>query len=100
MSEWLINNGFSYRASVEKAYSTDANILGATHEAKDLEFLHTSMHIVNPIMGVKHWDQEVTIDPEVVTVEFKKGIPIAINGEIQENTVDMIYEANRIGGKH
>ena len=72
MSEWLLSHGYPYKSSTEKAYSTDANILGATHEAKDLEDLSTSMHIVNPIMGVKHWDDSVKIDTEIVTIEFIK----------------------------
>lgn len=72
MSEWLIAHGYNYKLSAEKAYSTDANILGATHEAKDLEELGTSMHIVSPIMGVKHWDSSVEIKNEVVTIEFEK----------------------------
>lgn len=100
MSEWLMSRGFPSKTSVEKAYSTDANILGATHEAKDLEFLQTSMHIVNPIMGIKHWDQSIIIDPEMVTVEFKEGIPISINGKIFDDIVGLMYEANRIGGNH
>jgi argininosuccinate synthase len=100
MSEWLMNYGFPCKTSVEKAYSTDANILGATHEAKDLEFLHTSMHIVNPIMGVKHWDPGIIIGQETVSVEFKEGIPVSINGKIFDDIIDLMYEANRIGGAH
>src|SRR2546421_9924979 len=80
MSEWLAERGLPYGASVEKAYSTDANLLGATHEAKDLELLATSMKIVEPIMGVAHWDGDVEIEPEVVTVSFRDGLPTALDG--------------------
>ena len=96
MSEWLIAHGFSYKLSTEKAYSTDANILGATHEAKDLEKLDISMHIVNPIMGVKFWDPNVVILPEIVTVEFLEGVPVAINGKKFGSVVEMFMEANAI----
>lgn len=100
MSEWLISQGYEYRLSVEKAYSTDANILGATHEAKDLESLSTSMHIVQPIMGVKHWDSTVIIEKEQVTIEFEKGMPKSINGKIYTDLVEIMMEANTIGGRH
>lgn len=100
MSEWLIANGYDYKLSTEKAYSTDANILGATHEAKGLEELSTSMHIVNPIMGVKHWDSNVEIKNEQVTINFEAGIPTAINGKKYDDIVEMIMEANAIGGRH
>jgi argininosuccinate synthase len=100
MSEWLIAHGYSYKLSTEKAYSTDANILGATHEAKDLEDLSTSMHIVNPIMWVKHWDTSIQIKNEIVTIEYEKWIPIAINGKKYKNVIDMMLEANSIGGRH
>jgi argininosuccinate synthase len=93
MSEWLVERGFPQSTSVEKAYSTDANMLGATHEAKDLELLSTSMKIVQPIMGVAHWDPAVAIEPEVVTVAFEQGLPV---GE----RVEVITELNRIGGRH
>ncbi|MBR7514094.1 argininosuccinate synthase, partial [Mycobacterium tuberculosis] len=73
--------GFDYKMSKEKAYSTDSNMLGATHEAKDLELLDASMHIVEPIMGVAFWDENVKIDKETVTVRFEQGMPVAINGE-------------------
>ncbi len=96
MSEWLIAHGFNYKLSTEKAYSTDANILGATHEAKDLEKLEISMHIVHPIMGIKFWDPDVKILPETVTVEFLEGIPITINGNKFGSVVEMIMEANAI----
>ena len=80
MSEWLVERGLPHATSVDKAYSTDANLLGATHEAKDLELLQTSMKIVEPIMGVAHWDPEVAIEPEAVTIEFARGLPVAIDG--------------------
>lgn len=100
MSEFLVNNGFEYRASKEKAYSTDANILGATHEAKDLEFLDRGMHIVEPIMGVKFWDSTVTIEAEQVSITFSDGMPSAINGKSFENNVALFHHANEIGGRH
>ncbi|HZJ97550.1 MAG TPA: argininosuccinate synthase [Oligella sp.] len=99
MSEFLIENGFDYKMSVEKAYSTDSNMLGATHEAKDLEFLESSMKIVQPIMGVPYWDESVEIKPEVVTVRFEEGVPVALNGQ-ELNPVELILEANKIGGRH
>lgn len=100
MSEWLIAHGHGYKLSVEKAYSTDANILGATHEAKDLEELATSMHIVNPIMGVKHWDPHIQIHPEIVTIEFIEWFPISINEVSYNDRVSLMMEANAIGGRH
>lgn len=100
MSEYLTNNGFEYRASKEKAYSTDSNILGATHEAKDLEFLDRGMSIVEPIMGVKFWDPAVKIDPEVVTVTFREGRPESLNGKRFDSATDLFKEANAIGGRH
>jgi argininosuccinate synthase len=100
MSQWLIEHGFAYRDPVEKAYSTDANLWGATHEAKTLEFLGTSMEIVAPIMGVAHWDDSVTIEPEVVTVEFVEGWPVTINGQSFASRFDLVDAANRIGGRH
>ncbi len=100
MSEYLIANGFDYKMSVEKAYSTDSNMLGATHEAKDLEFLNKGMHIVNPIMGVAFWKDDVAIKSETVTVRFEKGVPVAINGQTFANPVELFMEANRIGGRH
>jgi argininosuccinate synthase len=100
MSEWLIARNLPYRASVEKAYSTDANIWGATHEAKTLEFLAESMEIVQPIMGVKHWDSSVAIETETVTVRFSEGWPVAINGTLYEDQVALVMEANKIGGRH
>ncbi|MGE3539312.1 MAG: argininosuccinate synthase [Candidatus Tectimicrobiota bacterium] len=100
MSEWLLARGFTYRASVEKAYSTDANIWGATHEAKDLEFLDRGMHLVTPIMGVRFWDAGVRIDPERVTLTFREGWPVAINGKTYADDVALVVEANAIGGRH
>ena len=100
MSEFLVANGLPYRASTEKAYSTDANIWGATHEAKLLEELSTSMDIVEPIMGVAHWRDDVSIAPEVVTVRFHEGWPVALNGQEFADQVELVHEANRIGGRH
>ncbi|MDK4577183.1 argininosuccinate synthase [Kingella kingae] len=100
MSEFLIANGFDYKMSVEKAYSTDSNMLGATHEAKDLEFLNSGIKIVKPIMGVVFWDESVEIKPEVVTVRFEEGVPVALNGAEFANPVDLFLEANKIGGRH
>ena len=100
MSEWLLERKLPYRASVEKAYSTDANMLGATHEAKILENLDTSYETVEPIMGVKFWDPSVKIDSEDVTVTFSQGRPVAINGENFKDAVQLFYKANEIGGRH
>lgn len=100
MSQFLIEHGFDYKMSVEKAYSTDSNMLGATHEAKDLEQLSTGMKIVKPIMGVAFWDEKVEIKPETVTVSFEEGVPVTLNGKHFDNAVDIILEANRIGGRH
>jgi argininosuccinate synthase len=100
MSEWLVARGFPYRDSTEKAYSTDANIWGATHEAKKLEFLNEGMDLVEPIMGVKHWDASVKIDAEEITVGFEQGWPVSINGHRFESKVDLVREANAIGGRH
>ncbi|MEZ5295226.1 MAG: argininosuccinate synthase [Ilumatobacteraceae bacterium] len=100
MSEFLQARDLPYRDSVEKAYSTDANIWGATHEAKALEELGTGMEIVKPIMGVAHWDQSVAIEPEDVSITFDDGWPVAINGQEFESQVDLVLEANAIGGRH
>ena len=100
MSQFLIENGFDYKMSVEKAYSTDSNMLGATHEAKDLEELSTGIKIVKPIMGVAFWDENVQVKPEVVTVRFEEGVPVALNGKTFDNVVELFLEANRIGGRH
>ena len=100
MSAFLQAEGFEYRMKAEKAYSTDSNMLGATHEAKDLEELATSMKIVEPIMGVAHWLDTVEVKPEVVKVEFKEGVPVALNGKTFGDPVALMEEANRIGGRH
>lgn len=100
MSAFLQAEGFEYRMKAEKAYSTDSNMLGATHEAKDLEELSTSMKIVEPIMGVAHWLDSVEVKPEVVKVEFKEGVPVALNGKTFSDPVALMEEANRIGGRH
>ena len=100
MSEWLVANKLPYRDSTEKAYSTDANILGATHEAKRLEHLDVSIEIVDPIMGVKFWDPAVTIASEDVRVDFHQGRPVAINGKRFDDAVALMHEANAIGGRH
>ena len=100
MSQWLVAHNFPYRDSVEKAYSTDANILGATHEAKDLENLDASIEIVNPIMGVKFWDSSVSIASEDVKIQFVQGRPVAINGKDFTDVVELMKAANEIGGRH
>jgi argininosuccinate synthase len=100
MSQWLTEHDLPYRDSQEKAYSTDANIWGATHEAKTLEHLDVSLEIVEPIMGVKFWDPAVTIEPEDVTVRFEAGRPVAINGIAFPDAVALVQEANAIGGRH
>jgi len=100
MSEWLVANKLPYRDSTEKAYSTDANILGATHEAKNLETLDASIEIVDPIMGVRFWDSSVAIASEDVKIEFNQGRPVALNGKRFDDVVAMMNEANAIGGRH
>jgi argininosuccinate synthase len=100
MSEWLVSHNLPYRDSTEKAYSTDANILGATHEAKSLELLDQSIEIVSPIMGVRFWDPAVKIDSEDVTIEFRQGFPGSINGKEFASNVELIRMANDIGGRH
>ena len=100
MSEWLVSHGLPYRDSTEKAYSTDANILGATHEAKNLEQLDASIEIVSPIMGVKFWDSSVNIPSEDVRIQFVQGRPVAINGKDFTDVVALMKEANAIGGRH
>jgi argininosuccinate synthase len=100
MSKWLTDNKLPYRDSTEKAYSTDANILGATHEAKSLENLDSNIEIVEPIMGVKFWDSSVKIESEDVTIEFSQGRPTAVNGKVFKDTVTLIKEVNAIGGRH
>ncbi len=100
MSEYLVAKGFDYKTSVEKAYSTDSNILGATHEAKDLEFLDKGVTIVNPIMGVKFWDESVTVKHERVSIGFEEGRPVLLNGKRYSDEVALMLEANVIGGRH
>ena len=100
MSQWLVANNLPYRDSTEKAYSTDANILGATHEAKDLENLDASIEIVTPIMGMKFWDSSLSIASEDVKIEFVQGRPVAINGQRFSDVVALMNEANKIGGRH
>jgi argininosuccinate synthase len=100
MSQWLTERNLPYRASKEKAYSTDANIWGATHEAKRLEHLDVGIELVEPIMGVAHWDPTVAIEPEDVTVTFDAGRPVAINGQEFSSPVELVLEANTIGGRH
>ncbi len=100
MSAFMQKSGFAYKMSAEKAYSTDSNILGATHEAKDLEHLSTSMKIVAPIMGAAFWRDDVQIQPETVTVRFEEGWPVALNGAEIADPVALMLEANRIGGRH
>ena len=100
MSEYLQRAGVAYRMSAEKAYSTDSNLLGATHEAKDLEFLDRSIRIVEPIMGVAFWREDVTVKPETVAVRFEEGRPVALNGVAFSDEVALLLEANAIGGRH
>jgi argininosuccinate synthase len=99
MSEWLAERGLPHGDSIEQAYSTDANMLGATHEAKDLELLGTSMKIVEPIMGVAHWNG-VEIEPEEVTIAFESGLPVAVDGVEIDDPVELVRTANAIGGRH
>jgi argininosuccinate synthase len=100
MSAYMQQAGFAYKMSAEKAYSTDSNILGATHEAKDLEHLSTSIKIVAPIMGTAFWRDDVEVQREQVTVRFEEGFPVALNGRRFDDPVALLLEANRIGGRH
>jgi argininosuccinate synthase len=100
MSEYMRQHGFDYKMSVEKAYSTDSNLLGATHEAKDLEHLDTGVTIVDPIMGVPFWRPELAIKAEEVTVRFEEGRPVSLSGRTFDTAVALMEEANRIGGRH
>src|SRR5215467_4202746 len=100
MSEFMNKAGFGYRMSVEKAYSTDSNLLGATHEAKDLERLDTGITIVEPIMGVAFWKDDVAVKAETVTLRYDEGHPVAINGRTFDDPVELLLEANRVGGRH
>ncbi len=100
MSEYMLAAKLPYKMSTEKAYSTDSNILGATHEAKDLERLDRGITIVEPIMGVASWREDVSVKPEVVTIRFDEGQPVALNGHQFRDAVELIGEANAIGGRH
>jgi argininosuccinate synthase len=100
MSEYMTRAGFAYRMSAEKAYSTDSNILGATHEAKDLERLNTGIKIVEPIMGVASWRDDVNVRREEISVGYEEGHPVALNGISYRDDVQLLLEANRIGGRH
>ncbi len=100
MSAFLQASGFAYKMSQEKAYSTDSNLLGATHEAKDLEHLSTSMKIVEPIMGAAFWRDDAAVQPEELTVRFEEGIPVSLNGHTFNDLVALMLEANTVGGRH
>src|SRR5271157_3809000 len=100
MSEYMLSHGLTYKMSVEKAYSTDSNIWGATHEAKDLEHLDKGVRIVQPIMGVPFWREDTVVKAEEVTVRFEEGQPVALNGVTYDDPVQLVYEANAIGGRH
>ncbi len=100
MSAFMTKAGFGYKMSAEKAYSTDSNMLGATHEAKDLEHLNSGIKIVNPIMGVAFWRDDVKVEREEVRVRFEEGVPVALNGRSFASAVELMLEANRIGGRH
>jgi argininosuccinate synthase len=100
MSAFMQRSGFAYKMSAEKAYSTDSNILGATHEAKDLEHLSSSVRIVQPIMGVSFWRDDVPVKAEQVAIRFEEGVPTALNGVVYSDVVELMLEANRIGGRH
>ncbi len=100
MSEFMQRAGFAYKMSAEKAYSTDSNILGATHEAKDLEHLSSSIRIVVPIMGTASWRDDVAVPREEVSVRFEEGFPVALNGKQFDDPVALLLEANGIGGRH
>jgi argininosuccinate synthase len=100
MSAFMTAHGFGYKMSAEKAYSTDSNMLGATHEAKDLEHLSSGIRIVNPIMGVPFWREDCAVKAEEVTVRFEEGQPVALNSETFESPVELFLKANEIGGRH
>src|SRR5260370_35092998 len=100
MSAFMQLHGFAYKMSAEKAYSTDSNILGATHEAKDLEHLSTSIKIVAPIMGTPFWRDDVEIRREQVAVSFEEGFPVALNGRLFDHPAPLLLEANRIAEPH
>jgi argininosuccinate synthase len=100
MSAYMERHGFAYKMTADKAYSTDSNMLGATHEAKDLEHLHASVTIVQPIMGVAFWKEDVAVKPETVSIRFDEGSPVALNGMTFTDPVALMLEANAIGGRH
>jgi argininosuccinate synthase len=100
MSEFMQKSGLPYKMSMEKAYSTDSNIWGATHEAKDLEFLNKGVKIVEPLMGVPYWREGVDVKPETITIKFHEGMPVAINGVEYQDQIQMVLDANEIGGRH
>lgn len=100
MSQFLIDNGFDYKMTAEKAYSTDSNLLGATHEAKDLEYLNSNVHTIAPIMGVPFWDESVKIRPEEVSIRFEEGVPIELNGQTFSDLLSLFLQLNKIGGRH
>jgi len=100
MSAFMTANGFGYKMSAEKAYSTDSNMLGATHEAKDLESLSSGMKIVNPIMGVPFWREDCVVKAEEITIRFEEGQPVALNGQTFDSPVELFLKANEIGGRH
>src|SRR5262245_29467218 len=100
MSEYMQANGLAYKMSVEKAYSTDSNLLGATHEAKDLEQLNTGIKIVSPIMGVAYWRDDVAVPAETVSIRYEDGFPVALNGKSYAEPLDLMLAANVIGGRH
>src|SRR5689334_69187 len=100
MSAFMTEPGFAYKMSAEKAYSTDSNLLGATHEAKDLESLDSGIKIVNPIMGVPFWRDDCAVNAEKVVVRFEEGQPVALNGQTFTDPVALFLEANAIGGRH
>jgi argininosuccinate synthase len=100
MSEYMRASGLPYKMSMERAYSTDSNLLGATHEAKDLERLDTGITIVEPIMGVAFWRDDVTVRAETISVRFEDGHPVALNGRSYDTPLDLMLEANRLGGRH
>jgi argininosuccinate synthase len=100
MSAFMARSGFEYKMSAEKAYSTDSNLLGATHEAKELEQLSSSLRIVEPIMGVAFWRDDVPVKAEEVSIRFDEGHPVALNGREFPDQLELMLEANRIGGRH
>ncbi len=100
MSLYLESVGLPYKMGTEKAYSTDANVLGATHEAKDLERLDVGLRIIEPLMGVAHWKPEVAVEPEELTLRFERGVPVALDGQRYASPLELFLECNRVGGRH